>query len=320
MANRIGWKAVSYFAFCSMSCLPAFAQQYPEKPVRIVTSDPGGSPDFAARLMAPALASALGQQIIIDNRVNVLVAGDVVAKAAPDGYTVLLFGPPLWVTPLLQKVSFDATRDFVPLTSVDVSPNVLVVTPALPVKSVKDLIDLAKRKPGQLNYGSGSSGSINHLAAEMFNAMAGVKTTRVNYKGAAPALMDLMGGQVQLMFASTGSVTQHIKSGRVRALAVTSARPSTLFPGVPAMATSGVPGFEAVSIIGLFGPIGIPTPVIGRLNSVVRAVLQNADIKEKLLNSGVEALGSSSEELATIVNEDTARWAKVIKAAGIRVE
>lgn len=296
-------------------------QTYPNKPIRMVTSAAGGSADFAARLIAQGLTGDLGQQVVVDNRGgSVSTSVGIVAKAPPDGYTLLLYASSLWIAPLLQQVPYDPVRDFSPIILAASSPYILVVHPAVPATSVKELIALAKAKMGELNYGSSGLGTANHLAAELFNAMAGVNIVHVPYKGAGPALNALIGGQLQLMFPSAGSVTSHIKSGRLRALGVTSAEPSALAPGLPTVAASGVPGYESLLIMGIFAPAGVPAALIKRLNQEIVKVLQKADVKEKLFNSGVEAVGGSPEQLAVSVKSEMARLGKVIKDAGIRAD
>ena len=295
---------------------------YPAKPIRIVTSDVGGNNDMAARLIANSLTDTMGQPVIVDNRGgNVIFAVQIVAKAPPTGYTLLLHGSSFWLTPFLRRdVGYDPIRDFSPITSVTRSPTVLVVNPALPVKSTKDLIALAKAKPGELNFGTGITGASAHLAAELFKAMADINIVRVAYKSAGPALNDLVSNQIQMMFPNGASVASHLKSGRLRALAVTSVQPSPLFPGLPTVAASGLPGYEASSINGMFVPKGTPGSLVGLLNQEVVKLVNRADIREKFFNSGVETVGSSAAELAATMASEMARLGKVIKDAGIREE
>ena len=299
----------------------ACAQTYPNKPIRMVTSSAGGSADFAARLIAQGLTGELGQQVVVDNRGgSVSTSVGIVAKAPPDGYTLLLYASSLWIAPLLQPVSYDPIRDFSPITLAASSPYILVVHPTVPVTSVKELIALAKAKPGELNYGSSGLGTANHLAAELFNAMAGVNIVHVPYKGAGPALNALIGGQLQVMFPSAGSVTSHIKSGRLKALGVTSAEPSALAPGLPTVAAAGVPGYESLLMIGVFTPAGVPAALINRLHQEIVKALRKADTKERLFNAGVEAVGGTPAQLAASVKSEMVRLGKVIKDAGIRAE
>jgi len=299
----------------------ANGQPFPNKVIRIVVGGIGGSLDITARLVAQGIAGPLGQPVIVENRPTVTIAAEVVAKSPPDGYTLLVTGPNLWILPLLEsKPSYDPTRDFSPVTLATRSPSILVINPSLPVKSVKELIALAKARPGDLNYASGASGSASHLAAELFRTRAGVNITRINYKSAAAGLIDLISGQVQLMFPVAASVAPYIKAGRLRALAVTSREPSKLVPGTPTMAAAGLPDYEAVSIGGIFGPAHLPDAVTTRLNQEIVRVLTRDDTKEKFLVNGVESVGSSPEELAAAVKSEMATIGKLVKDAGIRAE
>ena len=242
------------------------------------------------------------------------------SRASPDGYTLLVYSGTLWIQPLLEKTPYDVARDFAPITLLTSAPNLVVVHPSLPVRSIKELIALAKARPGELNYGSSASGSSTHVAAELFKAMADVNIVRVPYKAAGQAINDLIGGQVQLMFGVVGSVAPHVKSGRLRALAVTTAQPTALVPGMPTVAASGLPGYESRSMIAMFAPAETPAPIVNRLNQEIVRVLNTTEVKEKLFKIGVEAVGSSPYELAAAMKSETARLDKVIKNAGIRSE
>ena len=314
-------RKISWFLVGSISCGAgaALGQVYPIKPIRIVTAEPGGGLDFAGRLIAQGLTSNLGQQVIVDNRGP--IAAEIVAKSLPDGYTLLFYGSPIWLAPFLRdRVTYDPVRDFAPITLAVSLPNVLVLHPSIPVSNLKELIALAKAKPGELNYSSGPAGSSNHLAVELFKSMAGVNVVRIPYKGAGPALNALIGGQVQLMFPNAGAVGPHVKSGRLRALAVTSAQPSAIAPELPTMAASGLPGYESVSPLGIFASAKTPTAIIDRLNHEIVRVLATAAVKEKFFNMGIETVGSSPGQFAAVVKADMATWGKVIKDAGIREE
>ncbi|MBI4191932.1 MAG: tripartite tricarboxylate transporter substrate binding protein [Betaproteobacteria bacterium] len=304
-------------------CGAAYAQAtYPTKPIRIVTAAAGGGGDFSARILAQGLTNSFGQQVIVDNRGggNGIIAAQTVTKSPADGYTLLLYPNPLWLLPFLQdNVPYDPVKDFAPISLTDSAPNVLVVHPSLPVKSVRELISLAKARPGELNYSRASAGSPVHLAAELFMAMAGVTIVPVPYKGGGPAVLALLAGEVELSFASLGaSGAAAITSKRLRALAVTSAEPSPLFPGLPTMAASGLPGFEAVSVKGLFAPAGTPASIVNRLNREVVQILRRPEIKERFLNSGAEIVGTSPGEFESFLKSDMAKWGKLIKAAKIR--
>ena len=299
----------------------ASGQDYPNKPVRMVTAAPGAAGDFVARLVALGLTDSWGQQVIVENRGGSgVIPIEIVAKALPDGYTLLVFGTTLWLLPLIQKVSYNPIGDFSPITLAAVTPLLLVVHPSLPVKSITELIALAKSRPGELNYASGISGSATHLPAELFKAMAGVNIVRVAYKGGAPAISALIGGEVQVMFATASGAGPHVNSGRLRALAVTGAEPSPLAPGLPTVAASGVPGYEVVSRTVILAPAQTPAAIISQLNREIVRFLTRADVKEKLLDSGVQAIGSSPEALAAIINVETAKWSKLIKDAGIAAD
>jgi tripartite-type tricarboxylate transporter receptor subunit TctC len=296
------------------------AQNYPNKPIRIVTAGAGGGVDFAARLIAQGISPALGQPVVVENRGgSAIIAAEIVAKAPPDGHTLLLYGSGFWLTPLMQEnVSYDAIRDFLPVVLTNRSPNILVVNPSLPVRSIKELIALAKARPGELNYFTSSIGSSTHLAAELFKAMAGVDIRRITYKGASQGLTDLISGEVQVGFANAASATPHVKARRLRALAVSTAEPSALAPGLPPISASGVPGYEAASINALFAPAKTPGSIVTRLNQEIVRVLNRSDVKEKFFNTGAEAMGGSPEELGAKIKSEIARMGKVIKSAGIR--
>lgn len=295
-------------------------QNYPNRPIRIVTSGVGGGTDFAARLIAHGLTGSLGQQVIVDNRASGVIPGAIVSKAPPDGYTLLLATGILWLLPFLQNnVPYDPVKDFSPITLAVSSPNILAVTPSLPVKSVKELIAFAKARPRTLNYAMTAHGGGAHLAAELFQVMAGVSMVRVPYKSGGTAVTELISGQVQLYFVSAGSVVPHIKSGSLRALAVTSATPSALMPELPTVAAS-LPGYELVTVYGVLAPAKTPAAIINRLYQEIVRVLNKAEVKEKFLNSGVEPVGSSPEALGAMRESERTRMGKVIKNAGIRAD
>lgn len=296
----------------------AQAQGYPTRPVRMVTSATGGGVDFTARLLAQGLTTTLGQQFIVDNRGGTHVSSTTVANATPDGYTVLVQNNTLWVAPLLEKPAYTMAQ-LTPVALASRSLNVLVVHPTLAVNSVKELISLAKSRPGEINYAAGLVGSANFLAAEIFKLMAGVNLVRISYKGGGPALNDVLAGHVKIMFATTGSAMPHVKSGRLRALAVTSAEPSPLVPGLPTIAAT-VPGYEALTFCGLFVPAKTPSAIIARLNQAARQYLELPEARERFLLSAVEAVSSTPQELDAAIKTDTARIQKLIQATGLRVE
>jgi tripartite-type tricarboxylate transporter receptor subunit TctC len=298
----------------------AVAQNYPNRPVRMIAGPPGGSSDFAARIIAQGLGGVLEQQVIVDNRSFGVMAIEISAKAAPDGYTLLYYGSALWIGPLLQAASYDAVKDFSPVTLAVSVPNLLVVHPGVAASSVKDLIALAKAKPGALNYASGESGSSGHLAAELFKAMAGVNIVRVAYKGQGPATNDLLTGQVQLTFGSAGSVAPHVKSGKMRALAVSSAQRSPAFPDLPTIAEAGVPDYESVQRSGMFAPAKTPVAIVLKLQQSVARALARSDLRDRLVSSGAEVVVSSPQEFAAKIKSEISRMGRVIKEAGIRVD
>ena len=299
----------------------AGSQDYPNKPIRIVTSAPGGGADFVARFVAQGLGGRLGQQVIVDNRGSGIVVGEIVAKAPGDGYTLVVTGPTFWFAPFLyDRLSWDPVKDFAPVSLATSAPNILVVHPSVAANTTRELIALARARPGELNYGSAGPGSTAHLAAELFKAMAGVNIVRINYKGSGQALNDLLGGQLQLMFAVDAQALPHIKSARLKALAITSAQPSELLPGLPTIAASGLPGYESVNIVGVLAPAKTPATIISRLSEEIARSLKRADWKEKFFSEGLEVVGSSPETFASAIKLEMARMSKVIKDAGIRAE
>jgi tripartite-type tricarboxylate transporter receptor subunit TctC len=299
----------------------ACGQTYPERPIRLVTSAVGGSTDFAARLVALGLSGNLNQPIIVDNRGGGLVGIEIAARAVPDGYTLFYAGSILWLLPLLQdNVSYDTLKDFAPVSLVADSPNIVLVHPSVAAKSIKELIALAKAKPGALNYGSGGAGSSGHLSAELFKAMAGVNIVRVAFKGSGPALTSLLAGEIQMLIGSSSGTTPHIKGGRVRALAVTSAKRSASYPDLPTVAEAGLPGYEYGQTSGLFAPARTPAPIINRLSRETARAVNRPDIKEKFAATGADVEGSTPQEFTANIKSEIARLGKIIKDANIRAE
>jgi tripartite-type tricarboxylate transporter receptor subunit TctC len=288
----------------------------------LITAEVGGMNDFAARLIAQGLSTAAGQQFIVENRPggNGALAAQSVAKAPADGYTLLLYSGVLWVGPLLQDLPWDVFRDFVPITKAVATPNVLVVHPSLPVRTVKELITLAKDRPGQLNYASASIGSSTHLAAALFNALAGVDIVRINYKGGGGALNAVIAGQIHMIFITVGLVKPHLESGRLRALGISSLQPSPLAPALPPIAASGVPGYESMSVHGVFGPAKLPPAQVQWLNQQIVQVLNRPDVKIKFFNAGVEVVPTTPDEFAASIKAEVGRMGKVLKEAGIRAQ
>lgn len=296
----------------------AAAQSYPAKPVRIVTVAAGSANDIVSRLIAQELKATLGQPVIVDNRGT--LAAEIVAKAPPDGYTVLLYGSAVWISPFIYKTEAQGPlRDLAPVTLVAGSPNVVVVHPSLPVKTPKELIALAKRKPGALHYSTGSLGAAPHLAAELFKSMAGVNVVRVPYKGTAGSLVGLLSGEVEMMFPTAGSVTPHVKAGRLRALAVTTLKPTALAPGLPTLAST-LPGYESVSLNGVFVPAKTPASIVQQLNQEIARVMTRPDLVERLAGAGMKALASTPEAFAATIKSEMAKWGRLIREAGIGVD
>ena len=305
--------AVAVTVLC---CGNAYAQSqatYPQKVIRIVTAAPGSNNDWGARIVGDAMSPTLGQRVIVDNRGGLAV--DVVAKSPPDGYTLLFYGPAAWTQHLFRETNVDPIRDLAPITMAMLSPIVLVVHPSLPVKSVKDLIALAKARPGELNYASGTPGATPFLAGELFKYMAKVNIVRIAYKGTGPSMIGVMSGEAQLMFPGAGSVWSHVEQGRLRALGVASSRPSPLTPGLQPIALT-VPGYEATSNIAFFAPAKTPQPIIDRLYQEIVKAIHRPELKEVLHKGGVEPLGTTPRELGDYVEMDLARITKMLKATG----
>ena len=295
----------------------ASSQSFPTRPIRIVTSQTGGLNDLTARVIAQALAGALGKPVIVDN--PGVIAIDIVAKASADGCTVLCFANNFWLLPLLQeKVTFDPIKDFAPLTLAVTAPNVLAVHTSVAASSVKELIAMARNRPGALNYGAGATAGTPHLAAELFKAMAQVNIVHIAYKGTGPALTALLGGETHLMFAVPGSVEPHVKAGRVKTLAVTSRVQSALAPGLPTLSESGLPGYEATAMIALLAPAKTPVAMVTLLNQEMVKVLNLPEVKDRLLAAGTEVVGSSPGQLMQVMKSEMTKWEKIIRQAGIR--
>jgi tripartite-type tricarboxylate transporter receptor subunit TctC len=301
----------------------ALAQNYPSKPVRIVSLTPGGAGDLVARLVAEGLRLSFGQPVVVDARAG-SAAGPamLVASAAPDGYTLLASGGnAFWLLPLVEKgVTYDPVKSYTPITITANSPNVLVVNPSVAASSVKELIALAQAQPGKINFGSGSAGASPYLAGELFKSMAHINIVGIRYKGTGPAVNATIANEVQILFPTVSSGLPHVKTGRLRALAVTSAKPTPLASGLPTVASSGLPGYESTSVYVIFGPAKIPALIVERLNRDIVAFLHNPDTREKLFNAGLDVVGSTPHELAEAEKSDMEKMGKVIRNAGIRAE
>ena len=303
----------------------AGAQQYPTKPVRMVVPfPPGGGTDIMARTIALKLTESLNTQVVVDNRGGAggTIGTDLAAKAAPDGYTLLLGSvSTISINPsLYKKLPFDTLTDLAPISLMASTPSMLVVTTGLPAKSVKELIALAKAKPGQLNFSSAGSGTSHHLGGELFKLMTGVDIVHIPYKGTAPAVTDLVAGQVSMMIANMPSVLPMVKAGKLRALAVTSLKRSPTTPDLPTVAESGIPGFEVDVWYGVLTTGRTPKTIIARINADMKKILAAADVRERLAAQGAEAVSSSPEEFATRIKADITKWAKVVKNSGAQAE
>jgi tripartite-type tricarboxylate transporter receptor subunit TctC len=301
------------------------ADDYPNRPVRLILPFAAGGPsDIVSRLFAQKLSEALGQQFVVDNRGGAggVIACELAARAVPDGYTLLMGAiGALTINPhLRQNLPYDPQRDFQPVSLLSSSPYVLLVTQSVPARSVKELVALAKARPGQLNYASGGVGTGNHLSGELFKLTAGVDLTHVPYKGASLAIGDLIAGQVQALFVNVLPAAPHVKSGKARALAVTSARRSVALPEVPTFAETGFPAVEASSSFGLLVPARTRAAIVVRLHGELARVARRPDVRERLEAQGAEVIGSTPEEFAAFLRSETVRWGKVIRAAGIKAD
>jgi len=313
------------FAVLAASAVAARAQNYPSKPVRFVIGfSPGGPSDILTRLVGSKLAEGLGQPFVFDNRPGAggNIAGEITAKSPPDGYTILMGNNSILATnaALYKNMGFDPVKDLDPVALIASQPNILVVHPSVPVKTVRELIAFAKARPGQLNYASSGSGAAAHLAAELFKSMTGVQMTHVPYKGAAPALTDVLAGQCQLIFATSLSVQPYIKSGRLRALAVTTAKRARANPELPTVAEAGVPGFEANTWHGIVVTARTPAAITARLNSEVNKVLHRPEVRERIEGLGGEIIGGTQQQFAAYIQSEIPKWTKVVKESGARAE
>jgi tripartite-type tricarboxylate transporter receptor subunit TctC len=299
----------------------ASAQQFPAKVIRVINpAAPGGNSDIFFRLLSPKMGEILGQQLIIDYRPGAggTVGADIIAKSPPDGYTTGIVAGSFMINPsLMRKLPYDTVRDFTPLGLIVDVPAGTVVHPSLPVKNVKELIALAKARPGELNYSSSGPGALGHLSGELLNSLANIKLVHIPYKGIGPGIVDLIAGHVQLSFASIPVVLPHVRTGRLRLLAQGSARRAVSLPDVPTMEESGVPGFVVSSGFGLVGPVGIPRPIAEKLNGALARALRDPANSKSLIGQGAEPVGNTIEEHAVIIKSEIEKWRKVIKDAGI---
>ena len=317
----------SVVSFLIASIPPAYSQKdanYPNKPIRfLVGFAPGGFTDVMARAIAGKLTENWGQQVVVDNRpgASTTIATDLAAKAPPDGYTLLMMTDNHVTNPsLFRKLPYDTEKDFEPITLAALAPFLLVVHPSLPANSVKDLIAVAKSRPGKLNYGSGGIGAPGHLSGELFKRLTGVRMTHVPYKGAAPAIADLLGGQIQVYFGNLPVTIPHAKAGRVRSLAVTSSKRAAIAPELPTVAEAGVPGFELTPWYGVVTRAGTPKPVVAKMNRDIVAILQSAEMRERITKAGAEPSGISTAEFAKFLKSESAKWGKLVRDSGAKAE
>jgi tripartite-type tricarboxylate transporter receptor subunit TctC len=302
----------------------SWAQTYPARPIRVIVPyAAGGGVDVMARLVAPKLSERLGQQVIIDNRAGATgnIGAEIAARAAPDGYTVLMAGASLAINvSLYTRHAFDVMKDFVPVTEVAQSPNIVLVHPSLPARSIRELIALARARPGQLNYASGGSGSTLHLTAELFKTMANVNIVHVPYKGTGPAIVALMSGEAAIAMPPLSGMLPHVESGRLRALAITGRTRLNTLPQLPTVAESGVPGFESGQWYGVLVPAGTPASIVMKLQSELAKVVGLPDVAAQIARQGCVPVGDTPQQFAAYLQQDIVKWAKVVKASGARVE
>jgi tripartite-type tricarboxylate transporter receptor subunit TctC len=314
---------IALVIFSATQC--AWAQEYPGKPIRIIVPfSPGSGLDIIARLLAPSLHEALGQPVIVDNRAGAAgrIGHDLVAKAAPDGYTLLVtaLGPFIHTPIFYPQTSFDPVKDFAPICLVATGPVVIAIHPSLPVRNMKELVAFAKTRPGQLNFGSTGMGSVNHLLGEMINQFTGIKLVHVPYKGNAEALTDLVGGQVDMVMSAVSPVIPYLKAGRLRVIVTTGKKRIPGMPAVQTMAEAGLPAAEMVIWWGIVAPAATPRPIVNRLNREIVRALASPEVRERYLQQSLDPESGSPEEFAKIIRDDYARWTKVIRAAGIKLE
>jgi tripartite-type tricarboxylate transporter receptor subunit TctC len=324
VADRAGGPRLALLAAAIfLACGEAWAQSYPAKPVKIVVAfPPGGGNDFIGRFIAQRLSVSLGQQFVVENRPGAggTIGVEIGLKAPPDGYTLTLISNSYTVNPSLYKIRFDPVADMTPVIQISQGPYVIVVHPSVPAKSLKELIELAKAKPDALFFASSGQGSVAHLATELFASMAGFKLNHVPYKGTGPALTDTIGGQTGALFGSVTTTLPHVRAGRLRALAVTTAGRLAAEPDIPTVAEAGVPGYETVLWHGLIGPKGLPAPIVERLNAAVTKVLDLKDTADQLQNDGVSPAGGRPEQFREAIRKEIELWRKVVSEAGVKLE
>ena len=316
-------RAAAAVLLASLACYSFAQPAYPNKPIRfLVGFPPGGTNDIVARALAPKLSEYLGQSVVIDNRggANTAIASEMFVRTPPDGYTIMLNAPGHATNPALLKLNFDSLRDFAFITLAAESQNLLVVHPSLPPRSVKELIAISKRHPGDINYGSSGIGTTVHLSAELFQYMTGVKWVHIPYKGGGPGLVALLAGEISLYFGNVPTVIQQVRAGKLRPIAVTGLKRSPAVPDIPTVAESGVPGYEVTTFYGVSAPAKTPRAIIDRLHGEIVRALRSPDLRERLQGLGADPVGNTPEQYTTFMQNEIAKWGKVIKAAGIKGE
>lgn len=325
ITDRLQWIcAAAALAVIAAAANTVHAQPYPNRPIRLLVGfAPGGGVDINARLLAARMTEILGQQVLVENRpgAGTNIANEAVAKATPDGYTLLFTSPAVAINMSLYKnPPYDALRDFTPVSVFSESTNLLVVPATLPVKSLRDLVELARTKPGTLNYSSAGAGTTQHLAGELFNLRTGTKSVHVPYKGSAPSITALIAGEVQMSFVNPVAIGQQVKSGRLRALSVAGAKRTALMPEIPTMKEAGVEGVEVTLWYGALAPAATPRPILSTLANAVIAAANTATLRQRLLEQGAEPVGNTLEEFGKQLREDVARWAEVVAVSGARAD
>jgi tripartite-type tricarboxylate transporter receptor subunit TctC len=319
---------IGVLALGALTVLPSYvvaaSPPYPDRPLRVIVPfPPGGSTDTVVRVVGQKLTESLGQQVVVDNRpgAGTIIATEIASRAPADGYTLLIASAAFTVNPsLYAKLPYNPEKDFAPVTQLAAAPNILVVHPSIQASSMKDLIALAKAKPRQLNFGSAGAGSSNHLAGEMLKTMAGIDIVHVPYKGDAPAVTDLLSGQIQMLFIGPPPVVPHIKAGKLKAIAIASRKPSPLMPQLPTVADSGLPGFESTVWSGLLMPAGAPASAIDRVHREIARLIKLPDVQERFVSLAFDPIGSSPAEFRSYLRDEMRRWSEVVKRAGIKME
>ncbi len=324
-ATMHGVGLLAVLGMAALGAAPVMAQAWPSKPIRIIApSTPGDAPDVIARLVADKLAPVLGQQVVVENKPGAggVVGSDAVAKAAPDGYTLIMgnAGSHGINAAVYSKLPYDIQRDFVPVSQVAIAPNIVVINPGVPATTLAEFIVYAKGQPGKLSYASGGNGSSAHMSMELFKSMAGVDIQHVPYKGSTPALTDLMGGQVAIFIGNMPPTVPHVKSGKLRALAVTTKSRSALMPELPTMTEAGLPGYETVAWFGVLAPAGTPPEIVNRLSVEIGKIARSPEMRERLLAMGAEPVGGTPEEFKLVIDRDIAKWKPLAQKVGIKVD